>query len=31
MCELSDKDAGKYKELLRIVRAVCREYKDIYR
>lgn len=31
MGELSDEDAGKYKELLRIVRAVCREYKEIYK
>lgn len=31
MGELSDENAGKYKELLRIVRAVCREYKEIYK
>lgn len=31
MGELSDEDAGKYKELLRIIRAVCKEYKEIYK
>lgn len=31
MCELSVKHQKQYKELLQIVRAVCREYKDIYR
>lgn len=31
MCELSDADTVKYKELLRIVRAICKEYKEIYK
>ena len=31
MCDLTIANQKRYKELLRIVRAVCREYKEIYK
>lgn len=31
MCELSDEDTEKYKNLLRIVKSVCRDYVEIYK
>jgi hypothetical protein len=31
MCELSDEDTEKYKELLRIVKSVSGEYVEIYK
>lgn len=31
MCDLTIANQKRYKELLRIVREVCREYKEIYK
>lgn len=31
MCDLTIANQKRYKELLRIVRAVCREYKELYK